>query len=204
MTVPCDARFHLHILLPVTVVESARLDWESALTKFLRAKKSNKSALESPAMDAVMSLSRLELSRFDLISRLNLLEMNKRLELTERVCTALYSTRAFFLQCNEVIAELEPSMQQMLVRCAAGCEFPLPLSVVRPMRGALCYDYRQLPVACHLCLRVGSCDPTLTRCLFKQHAPSKPGKPSSGTPSARRCTLTYPPPSPTSCPPCLV
>ena len=41
-----------------------------ALGKFLRAKKVSKSALESPAMDAVMSLSRLELSRFDLISRL--------------------------------------------------------------------------------------------------------------------------------------
>ncbi len=52
------------------VVESARADWEVALGKFLRAKKVSKSALESPAMDAVMSLSRLELSRFDLISRL--------------------------------------------------------------------------------------------------------------------------------------
>jgi hypothetical protein len=51
------------------VVESARVDWEAALAKFLRAKKVSKSALESPAMDAVMCLSRLELSRFDLISR---------------------------------------------------------------------------------------------------------------------------------------
>ena len=66
-------------------------------------------------MDAVMCLSRLELSRFDLISRLNLLEMNKRLELIERVCTAMYSARAYFHQCNEVISELEPSMQSMLV-----------------------------------------------------------------------------------------
>jgi hypothetical protein len=45
------------------------MDWEAALAKFLRAKKVSKSALESPAMDAVMCLSRLELSRFDLISR---------------------------------------------------------------------------------------------------------------------------------------
>ncbi len=66
-------------------------------------------------MDAVMSLSRLELSRFDLISRLNLLEMNKRMSFIEHVCTALYSNRAFFHQCNEIIAELEPSMQSMLV-----------------------------------------------------------------------------------------
>jgi hypothetical protein len=107
-----------HLLLPA-VVESARVDWEVALNKFLRAKKTSKSALESPAMDAVMCLSRLELSRFDLISRLNLLEMNKRLELIERVCTALYSARAYFHQCNEVIAELEPSMQSMLVSVQA-------------------------------------------------------------------------------------
>ncbi len=98
------------------MVESARADWDAALGKFLRAKKVSKSALESPAMDAVMSLSRLELSRFDLISRLNLLEMSKRLELIERVCTALYSARAYFHQCNEVISELEPSMNDMLVR----------------------------------------------------------------------------------------
>jgi hypothetical protein len=45
--------------------------------------------------------------------------MSKRLELIERVCTALYSTRAYFHQCNEVISELEPSMNAMLVRHGA-------------------------------------------------------------------------------------
>lgn len=52
----------------------------------------------------------LELSRYDLISELNILETKKKFQLCERTCAALYTYLSFFTQCHNMVSMMEPAM----------------------------------------------------------------------------------------------
>jgi len=54
-----------------------------------------------------------ELVRFDLVNLLNQLEIKKKFQLVERVCSGLYANLGFFHQCHTLVAIREPSMRDL-------------------------------------------------------------------------------------------
>ena len=51
--------------------------------------------------------------RFDLVNLLNQLEIKKKFQLVERVCSGLYANLGFFHQCHTLVAIREPRMRDL-------------------------------------------------------------------------------------------
>jgi len=55
-------------------------------------------------------------NRFDLVNLLNQLEIKKKFQLVERICSGLYANLGFFHQCHTLVANREPAMRELQVQ----------------------------------------------------------------------------------------
>ncbi len=97
-----------------TVVTRTSEDYELSLSKFLHLK-NNTDALAAEVRFAEITDKKkiFELARFDFVHHLNQLETQKKFQLVERVCNALYAFLGFFHQCHTEVAKIEPSMRNV-------------------------------------------------------------------------------------------
>jgi hypothetical protein len=95
-------------------VQRSRDEYESTMSKYLQLNaKSQQDKVDTQEVDLAQTRRRFELARFDQVSNLNQLETKKKFQLVERVCSALYAHLGFFHQCHELVAVLEPTMNQL-------------------------------------------------------------------------------------------
>ena len=77
------------------------LEYENDLAKYLQLKNNEKESVISQHMSKIASSKRaFELVRFDLVNLLNQLEMKKKFQLVERICSGLYANLGFFHQVS--------------------------------------------------------------------------------------------------------
>lgn len=90
-------------------------EYETALSKSLqlRASTDPEAYLQKEA-EVAMLRRKFELSRFDLVTELNILEMKKKFQLTERIVSAIYAYLGFFHSCHTNIATIEPAMRELM------------------------------------------------------------------------------------------
>ena len=87
---------------------------EQNLTKMLALKNNAEEDVVIEREAAVASSKiRFELVRFDLVNLLNQLDVKKKLQLVERVCSGLYANLGFFHQCHTLVAVREPAMRDL-------------------------------------------------------------------------------------------
>lgn len=102
-------------------VQKASADLEASLGKYLRHRQGAAGAAGGGApepqekWDAELSVLRqsFELTRYDILVELNSQKTNRKFQLCQRVCTALYAHLGFFQECHNVIDNVEPAMDQL-------------------------------------------------------------------------------------------
>lgn len=101
-------------------VQKASGDLEASLVKYLRqrhgAGTGGGGAQEPPDQwDTQLSVLRqsFELTRYDMLVELNSQKTNRKFQLCQRVCTALYAHLGYFQECHGVIAAVEPALDQL-------------------------------------------------------------------------------------------
>jgi len=89
-------------------------EYEANLAKMLLLKNNAEPEVVAEKEGAVAaSKRRFELVRFELVNLLNQLEVKKKFQLVERVCSGLYANLGFFHQCHTLVAIREPSMRDL-------------------------------------------------------------------------------------------
>ncbi len=89
-------------------------EYEANLMKLGTLKNNAESEVVADREAAVAaSKRRYELVRFDLVNLLNQLEIKKKFQLVERICSGLYANLGFFHQCHTLVAIREPSMREL-------------------------------------------------------------------------------------------
>jgi hypothetical protein len=95
-------------------LQSTTAEYELSLSRLLSLKISDrKEVVESAEANVAVCKHRFELVRFDLVNLLNQLEIKKKFQLVERICSGLYANLGFFHQCHTLVANREPAMRQL-------------------------------------------------------------------------------------------
>lgn len=103
-------------------VQKASAELEASLVKYLRQRhgvgivNGSIAGQESQEKwDAQLSVLRqsFELTRYDMVVELNSQKTNRKFQLCQRVCTALYAHLGYFQECHGVIAAVEPALDQL-------------------------------------------------------------------------------------------
>jgi hypothetical protein len=95
-------------------LQSSLLDYEANLSKLGMLKNNEKEEVITHLTNIVAtSKRRFELNRFDLVYLLNQLEIKKKFQLVERICSGLYANLGFFHQCHTLVANREPAMREL-------------------------------------------------------------------------------------------
>lgn len=97
-----------------TRVQQCSEDYELLLSKFLALKPDiDSEIIHQKEEELAMIKNKFELCRYDLVTELNSLETKKKLQLCERICSALYTNLGYFHQCHTLVATVEPAMRQL-------------------------------------------------------------------------------------------
>ncbi|GMI16032.1 hypothetical protein TrLO_g1413 [Triparma laevis f. longispina] len=89
-------------------------EYEANLSRLLLLKNNTEPSIILERENAVStSKRRFELTRFEMVDLLNKLEIKKKFQLVERVCSGLYANLGFFHQCHTLVAVREPSMRDL-------------------------------------------------------------------------------------------
>lgn len=89
-------------------------EYENDLSRYLLLKNNEKQdIIDHHETKIAHSKRAFELVRFDLVNLLNQLEIKKKFQLVERICSGLYANLGFFHQCHTLVATREPSMREL-------------------------------------------------------------------------------------------